>query len=378
MTEPLRILVTDDEPGMRMAVTRALRDYHVRPADVDDEVAFVVEEAATGEDALAKITGGTPPHILLLDYKLPGMSGIDVLERLPEEIAGEMLVIMITAYATLETAVTATKRGAYDFLAKPFTPEELKSVVRKAASRILLIRQARRLAEEKRQVRFQFIRVLTHELKAPLAAVEGYIQIMDNRTLGSDLGEYDKIIGRSLVRLEGMRKMIVDLLDLTRIESGEKQRVIGDVDVTDIARRSIETMLPMAEERSIAIDLHCDGPVMLPADPGEIEIICNNLISNAVKYNRDGGRVDVTIGGDGDSVELRVADTGIGMAPEDTAKLFNDFVRIKNEQTRSILGSGLGLSILKKLVQLYGGDVRVESAPGEGSTFTVTLRRGQD
>ena len=167
MTETLRILVTDDEPGMRMAVTRALRDYRVQLTDIEDEVAFVLDQAATGEEALEKITASEPPQILLLDYKLPGMSGLDVLENLPTERTEEMLTIMITAYASLETAVTATKRGAYDFLAKPFTPEELKSVIRKAASRILLIRQTRRLAEEKRQVRFQFIRVLTHELKAP-------------------------------------------------------------------------------------------------------------------------------------------------------------------------------------------------------------------
>lgn len=375
MAETLRLLVTDDELGMRMAVTRALRDYRVRVTDLEEEVTFLIDQAENGEEALEKITGPEPPQILLLDYKLPGISGLDVLESLTPERTEEMLTIMITAYASLETAVTATKRGAYDFLAKPFTPEELKNVVRKAASRIILTRQTRRLAEEKRKIRFQFIRILTHELKAPLAAVEGYLQIMDNHTLGGDLGEYDKIVDRSLVRLEGMRKMIVDLLDLTRIESGEKQRTIENVDIGDIAKRSIETMIPMAGERNITLNLDCPVRVVMPADADEIEIICNNLISNAVKYNRDNGSVDVSIVDDGDLISIKVSDTGIGMTQEDTSRLFNDFVRIKNEKTRSILGSGLGLSILKKLVQLYHGDIEVESTPDIGSTFTVKLHR---
>ena len=112
----------------------------------------------------------------------------------------------------------------------------------------------------------------------------------------------------------------------------------------------------------------------MTADRGEIEIILNNLVSNAVKYNRDGGRVDVTLAREGPAVTIRVADTGIGMTQEEAAKLFADFVRIKNAKTRNILGSGLGLSTVKKLAMLYHGDVRVESQPGVGSTFTVVLR----
>lgn len=175
--ETLRILVTDDEPGMRMAVERALRGFTTRVPDIDVDVSFTIDQAETGEQALEKILAG-PPDILLLDHKLPGMSGLDVLDRLASQDL-EMLTIMITAYASIETAVTATKRGAYDFLAKPFTPAELKGTIRKAAARLILARQARRLEHEKRQVRFQFIRVLGHELKAPLNAVSGYLQILD-------------------------------------------------------------------------------------------------------------------------------------------------------------------------------------------------------
>jgi len=371
--DTLRILVVDDEQGMRMAVARALRDFKVRLPDVDGEVCFMVEQAGTGEEALAKIEA-VQPHILLLDYKLPGISGLDVLEQVASH-KSDMLTIMITAYASIETAVTATKRGAYDFLAKPFTPDELKNVIRKASGRLILLQQARKLAEEKRKVRFQFISVLVHELKAPLAAIEGYLNIMDNHTVGDSIGDYDQIVDRCLIRLDGMRKMIIDLLDMTRIESGEKRREFIEVDIVALARQSIETVQPETGGRHITMTLHNDTPVVMTADRGEIEIILNNLITNAVKYNRDNGAVDISIADADEMVAIIVADTGIGMTQEEASRLFNDFVRIKNAKTKNILGSGLGLSTVKKIAMLYNGDVSVSSEPDVGSTFTVELKR---
>jgi len=372
MSETLKVLVVDDEPGMQTGAARALRDFTVRVPDIGEDVAFEVDHAESGEEALQRIEAD-PPCILLLDHKLPGMSGLDVLDRLADKHQ-DMLTIMITAYATLETAVDATKRGAYDFLAKPFTPAELRNVVRKATGRIVLARQARRLAQEKRRVRFEFISVLAHELKSPLAAVEGYLNIIRDRVAGDDLTAYDEMVARSLARLGGMRKLILDLLDLTRIESGQKRRELTDVDLPAVAGEVIQTLRADAEARRITVALRADGAGTLRADRGEIAIILANLLSNAIKYNRDGGRVDATCRRRGEEVVLEVADTGIGMAPEEAARLFNEFVRIKNDRTRGIPGSGLGLSIVRKLAALYGGEATVTSVPGRGSTFTVTLR----
>lgn len=365
----LRVLVVDDEPGMRTGVERSLRDYSIHVPQNNGEVRFAVDQAASAEEALEKIQAD-PPHILLLDQKLPGISGLELLERLGEKQGG-MLTVMITAYASLETAVSATKRGAYDFLAKPFTPSELKGTVRKATEYLVLQRQARQLAMEKRQLRFQFISVLAHELKAPLAAIEGYLGILLDRSAGEDPVVYDHMIHRSLLRAEGMRKLIMDLLDLTRIESGQKKRELGTVDLREVAQAAIDTVAPSAQERKITVALHAEGSTCTVADRGEMEIILNNLISNAVKYNRDEGRVDVTVACGEKGTTIAVRDTGIGMTPEESARLFNDFVRIKNDKTRNILGSGLGLSIVKKLAMLYNGEVRVASEPGVGSTFTV-------
>ena len=369
--EPLRVLVTDDEMGMRLGVLRTLRGYTVHVPDIGEEVGFVIDHAESGEEAIEKIRR-EPPDILLLDHKMPGISGLEVLEQLAG-MKTDMLTIMITAYASIETAVAATKQGAYDFLAKPFTPDELKSTIRKTAARLVLAKQARKLAEEKQQVRFEFIRVLGHELQSPLNAVGGYLEMMKDRQLGGELAAYMEIVGRSLAR---RRHAQADPRparpDANRI--GTQNRTLGPVDVAALAGAAVETVQAEAAARKIAVRVHAAGPVAMTADAREIEMLLNNLVSNAVKYNRDGGSVDVTIERCGPTVALRVADTGIGMTPEETARIFNEFVRIENERTSHILGSGLGLSLVKKIAQLYHGTAEVESRPDAGSTFTVTLQ----
>jgi signal transduction histidine kinase len=369
--DTLRVLVTDDEMGMRLGVVRTLRNFTVHVADVNETVTFLVDQAESGEEAMEKIRR-QPPDILLLDHKMPGISGLEVLDQLAD-MQTDMLTIMITAYASIETAVSATKRGAYDFLAKPFTPDELKSTIRKTAARLILAKQARKLAEEKQQVRFEFLRVLAHELKAPLNAVAGYLGLIKTRELGDQLAAYDEMIGRSLVRIDGMHKLIHDLLDLTRIESGQRNRQLVTVDLLALAQAAAETMRAEADSRNITIGIHADGAACMTADAGEIEMLMNNLLSNAVKYNRDGGSVEVTLARRDPHVVITVADTGIGMTPEEIGQVFGEFVRIKTERTSHILGSGLGLSIVDKLVRLYGGEVKVESQPDAGTTFTVVL-----
>jgi two-component system, sensor histidine kinase and response regulator len=379
MTETLNILIVDDEPGMQTGTVRALERYRPKIDNPECELAFDVHAVESAEAGLEWIDSH-PVDILLLDYKLPGMSGLDLLDKLQQRDGGdtERLTIMITAYASLETAVTATKRGAYDFLAKPFTPQELKAMVRKASGRLMLARTAHRLAEEKRRVRFEFIRVLTHELKAPLGAVEGYLHLLRDGSLEDDQAAKDKVVDRCIVRMSGLRKLIVDTLDMTRIESGEKRRELIDVDIVEVAEMVVETFQQQAVERGITVNLHADGAMAMKADRGELEIILNNLVSNSIKYNRDNGTVDVTILGDDENITLTIADSGIGMTAEEAENLFSDFVRIKNAKTRNIDGSGLGLSIIEKLAQLYDGDATVASEPDVGSTFTVVLARNAE
>jgi signal transduction histidine kinase len=373
VAELFKVLVVDDEPGMRSGVARVLNDYVVELPDVKTEIAFRVIEADTAELGL-QIIESQKPDMAILDLNLPGMSGLELLVQLVENKI-DILVIMMTAYASLETAVEATRNGAYDFLAKPFSPAELKNMVRRAAGRVLYKRQAKALAEEKKKVRFEFISILAHELKSPLAAIQGYLNIVHEKILGQELSVYDPMIERSLIRLEGMKKLIFDLLDMTRIESEQRKREFTTVNICEHARKAIETSALAAKEHNITINF--DGPenVSMAGDVLEIDIILNNLVSNAVKYNKENGKVDVNVSEDEKFVIIKVSDTGIGMKEDEMKKLFKDFVRIKNEQTRNIIGSGLGLSTLNKLVQMYDGTVDVQSEFGKGSVFTVKLSK---
>ena len=364
----VKVAMVDDEEPLCVGVHRILAKYRVHVQDVSVDASYDFAYFTAGEQFIEAVESGAQFELLLLDLKLPGMSGLDVLTELSRQNRS-ILTIMITAYATFETAVQATKLGAYDFLPKPFSPDELRYAVRKATDQLILSKEARRLAEEKRQVRFNFISVLAHELKAPLNAIEGYLKILQT----DEPPERLQMIDRSLIRLDGMKKLIFDLLDLTRIESGQKQRTFATVDLRALAKTSADLLASEAAEGGITIGLKPDGPVEMIADPSEMEIVFNNLISNAVKYNREGGSVTVDIRRADGAVKVIVADTGIGLAPEEAAKLFTEFVRIKNEDTIKVLGSGLGLSTVRKLAQLYGGDATVASTKGSGSTFTVTL-----
>jgi len=367
----LKVLVIDDEKHMCSAIGKALAQYNPEVKDTDEKISFSIDTAYTAEEAFRKIEK-MDPDIILLDYKLPDMSGLDILQKVKFD-ESECLVIMITAYASLETAVSAIKSGAFDFIAKPFSPEDLRKTVFKAVQQLILARQVRKLTEEKRKVRFQFISVLGHELKAPLNAIEGYLSLIKEKALGDDVSNYMEMIERCLIRIDGMRKLIVDLLDLTRIESGEKKRELGNFNIVDIAEESVENIKMEAEKRGIEIILQAEKEIYANCDRGEILVIFNNLISNAVKYNKDNGKVWVRIKRDDGKVNIEVEDTGIGMTKEDQKKLFKEFTRIRNEKTKHILGSGLGLAIVKKIADLYNGSVSVESEPDKGSKFKVIL-----
>lgn len=367
--EKLDVLVVDDEPGIRSGVTRILRNFSVSYPFMDDDIQFNVIEAATGEEAV-EIIKTNPPAIVLLDNKLPGIQGVEVLEFINNNHL-DILVMMITSYASLELAVKATNNGAYDFVPKPFTPQELKASMENITKHFFLRRMTRKLHKEGKIIRFKFLTVLSHELKSPLNAIEGYLKLMQEKQAGESIDDYQEMIDRSLARVKSMRNLIMDLLDLTRIDSGKRKRDLQELDLDLIAKSAIDGMTPLAVQRDVKLNLDVVDQQPLMADAEEMEIIFNNLISNAVKYNRDGGSVDCIIRSTSDEVIVKVVDTGVGIDNEDIPKLFHEFSRIKNASTRNISGSGLGLSIVKKLVDLYNGKIEVESKLGEGTTFTL-------
>ena len=366
-----KILVVDDEPGIRSGTKRILQNFKVDYPFMDESVDFEILEAATGEEAI-EIINSIQPDIVLLDNKLPGIQGVEVLEYIKQK-AFDILVVMITSYASLELAVKATRDGAFDFIPKPFTPQELRTSIENIAKQLFLKRMTQKLNKEGKQIRFQFLSVLSHELKAPLNAIDGYLHIIKEKQMGNDLTAYMEMIDRSLERIKGMRMLILDLLDLTRIESNKPVKEHEEVVLNEIARSAMDTLRPYAIQKDVNMYLNVNEKITLQADANEMQIVFNNLISNAVKYNKNGGRVDCTIKSDKDFIYIYIADTGIGIVKDDLEKIFHDFVRVKSAQTRNISGSGLGLAIVRKIVEIYNGSIDVKSKLDEGSIFTVTL-----
>jgi len=367
----LKVLVIDDEPGIRSGVTRILRDFHVTYPFMDEDYTFELIEAPTGEDGIEKIET-EKPDIILLDNKLPGIQGVDVLEYIHTK-KYDIVVAMITSYASLDVAIRATRDGATDFIPKPFTPQELKSSVENITKQLYLRRITRRLTVEGKQIRYQFLSVLSHELKAPLNAIEGYLRMMQGKEAGDRIDDYADQIDRSLQRIQGMRNLIMDLLDFTKIRLEKKEGKIRPVDLAEVAKNAMVTVQPYAIQMEVSLNLDVKSEVVINADPADMEIIFNNLVSNSVKYNKVGGKADIIIDSTENEVIISFTDSGIGIKKADIENLFTEFVRIKNEKTRNITGSGLGLSIVKKVVQLYFGTISVESTPDVGTVFTVRL-----
>ena len=366
-----KILIIDDEPGIREGTKRILQNFKVDYPFMDEHIDFEVLEAGTGKEGI-DIIDSQLSEILLLDNKLPDIQGVEVLEYVKSKHY-DIIVVMITSYASLELAVKATRDGAYDFIPKPFTPQEIRASVENITKQIFLKRMTQTLNNTGKQIRFQFLSVLSHELKAPLNAIDGYLKMIKDRQFGNNVDAYEEMLDRSMERIKGMRQLILDLLDLTKIETGKATQKLELVNMRKIVQLSVDTIRPYAIQKDVDIYINLRGNIEMRADPGEIEIILNNLISNAVKYNKTGGRVDIFVEKKDGILSITVSDTGIGLKQEDKEKIFDDFVRIKSSQTREITGSGLGLSIVKKIVDMYKGSIDVQSEPDKGTSFIISL-----
>jgi two-component system sensor histidine kinase/response regulator len=371
----LKVLVIDDEPGIRSGVSRILTSFCVNYPFMDEDYTFEVTEAATGEEGIEKIDR-EKPDIILLDNKLPGIQGVEVLEYVRNRKI-DTVIAMITSYASLDVAIKAHRYGATDFIPKPFTPQELKSSIENITKQQYLKRITHTMNQEGKKIRYQFLSVLSHELKAPLNAIEGYLRMMQEKQSGNTIEDYESHIERSLQRIQGMRNLIMDLLDFTKIRLERKEDKIENVHLSEIATRAMVTVQPYAIQMEVTMKVDVKSDSVITADPSDLEIVLNNLVSNSVKYNKVGGSSDIIIDGNEKEAILMVKDTGIGIKESDRENLFTEFARIRNEKTRNISGSGLGLSIVKKIIELYNGTISVDSIPDIGTTFTVRLPLNQ-
>ncbi len=370
-----RIVVIDDDYVMRLSCRQILT-----------KSGFEVETFEDGSRGLAGVAE-LRPSVVVVDLKLPGLSGVEVIRRV-RELDPDAVLIVITGYATVGTAVEAMQSGAYDFLPKPFKPDELRLTVGRALERRQLLKRSRELELERELMKRRFVSFVSHQLKSPVAAVHQYLAVLKRLDRSPDVeAKRREWLDRCLTRTEEMRDLIDDWLTLARAEGTGLVSVRGRVDVRPILERLVDSHEESAEAAGVSVGGDLPGrPFPVIGDRNCLMVLFENLLENAIAYTRPGGSVAVWAGEDAGEVVVEVRDTGVGIPPEARDRLFEEFYRVSRGNGRSGMGgtengksptrpegTGLGLPICKRIVTELGGRIEVESEVDVGSTFRVRL-----
>lgn len=223
-------------------------------------------------------------------------------------------------------------------------------------------------------IKSQFVSMVSHELKAPIAAVYGFLKLFNDDSITLTAEQKKEYEIRSMVRLDGLLKMVNDLLDISRIELKSVHREIKKVCLHEVISSILELFQIDINKKSLQVIFDKDESAhCINVDADEITRLFTNLISNAIKYNREQGTITIKLSMSDDYLLTTIKDSGIGLKPEEKQKLFTEFFRAKNDKTKNISGTGLGLSIVKRIVDSYSGKIEVESDYGEGTLFKVYL-----
>ena len=355
------VLVIDDEDTMRDSCTQILT-----------KDGFQAETATDGASGLEKMKA-IRPDLVLIDLKMPGISGMEVLEKI-KEIDPNIIPVVITGYATVESAVEAMKIGAYDFLPKPFSPDQLRIIIRRGLERRKLILETESLRQEKKLMEENFITMVSHQLRSPLVAIMQYYEVILGGMAGDVPEKLKEIIQKSKSRLEGLLGLINDWLDVARMDSGQIVDNLKPTSIKKIIAKVFEESQPLTQDENISLELGpCSKNDLVQGNEESLEQVFSNLIVNAIRYNTPNGKVTVSVRENADYIAVDVRDTGIGIAKEHIPFLFDQFFRVKRGEQQKVKGSGLGLSIAKKIVEAHGGSITISSELGQGSTFTVLL-----
>lgn len=357
-----RVLVVDDEEWMRDACTQILQ-----------REGFEVATAADAHTGL-KAAGACPPDLILIDLRMPGMDGMAYLKAV-KALDPDMVGIVITGYATLEAAVEAMKAGAYDFLPKPFKPDELRALVRRGLEHRRAALRVSGLLHGEARTADLYLAMLAHQFKAPLAALRQCVAVVLQGYAGDISPRARGMIEIAAQRTDQMMRFVDDWLTLSRLEEGEELQKVPDLDLVALVRKALDRVKERPESQKLLIQcLVVEDPGPIEADAGALDELFANLLDNAVRYTQPGGSVAVEVGGTDREAWVRVRDTGPGISPDDLRRIFEPFFRGKAQ--KGIPGTGLGLPIAKRIAEAHRGRIEVQTALGQGSAFKVSLPRG--
>ena len=359
-TGSAKILVIDDEEIVRESCVRILQgqDYRVKTAD-------------NGEMGLSTLKE-FQPDLVLVDLKMPGMSGFEVLEEIFAYDA-TIVTIVITGFATVSSAIEAMKKGTFDFIPKPFQPDELRLVVHRGLERRNLVLETIALRNEKEMLREHFAAIVSHELKSPLGAVQQNLYVLVDDLEEKLTEDQKEKLQRLQNRIQDLVKLINTWLRVISVDINKIKEQFEIISIIPILEQSIETVENQAIRKDITITTDIQGELgTIAGDKGSLTEAIVNLLTNSVKYSQIGGEIKVTASQANDRILIAVTDNGVGIAEEDINFIFADFYRGENlpEGERS---SGVGLTITKNIIEAHDGTIDVKSEIGKGSTFTIRL-----
>lgn len=366
------ILVVDNDPD-NLGV---LFDYL-------DSVGFKVLLVQNSENALIQAES-KKPDIILLDILMPGLDGFETCRRLKEnDKTRDIPVIFMTALSDTTDKVKGFKMGAVDYITKPFQQEEVLArvnthlTIRKLqqqleAKNALLEEQVEQLSELNAS-KDKFISMISHDLQSPFSSLRGLIQFTAENLEGynkSELGNIMDLLGNST---DNLYALIENLLTWSRIQRGVLEHCPQPIDIRDIVTQNINLFTQNAEDKQITFRNLIEERTAVYADFNMVNAVIRNLISNALKFTKSGGRVEFSAKQNGEYVEVSVTDTGIGISKEHLSKLFRIDARYKRLGTDREKGTGLGLILCKEFIEKHGGTIWIESEVDQGSTVKFTL-----
>jgi signal transduction histidine kinase/chemotaxis methyl-accepting protein methylase len=324
--------------------------------------------------------------VMLLDVQMPEMDGYEVARYARENPhTRDVPIIFLTAANQSEAAMLrGYGSGAVDYLLKPFNPTVLRSKVRVfldlAASRRSLaiamrdLEQARAQAERASRFKSQFLANMSHELRTPLNAIIGFGELLEDDQSGPLNAQQREFVQHIVSSGKHLVTLMNDILDLARIEAGRVDIRRERVNVGPLIEAARDVVRPMATKKGIDLVCDLDGPLPeAQLDPVRVKQVLYNLLSNGIKFTPAPGQVRLRASADDRQLQVSVQDTGIGIRGEDLGRLFHEFERIDPEHGPRQEGTGLGLALTRKLIELHGGTIEVTSQPGKGSTFLVSL-----
>ena len=360
MTDKAKVLIIDDEEIVLDSCADILAGEDVQ-----------IATALNGRLGLERVHEFAP-DLVFLDLKMPGISGLEVLEQVFARDP-TIVVIVITGYATVDSAVEAMKRGAFDFLPKPFTPDELRMVVRRGLEKRRLVLETLTLRREKELLRENFAAIVSHELKAPLGALQQNLFVLTQELAHALTAEQKQRLERMKVRLDDLLKLIHRWLRVISADMERIRELFRPVSLTAAISNAVECVQPQASRSNVQIEvLFTEPSPQVLGDEGTLCEALINLLSNAVKYSHTGGKVLLLAGLEGARCVIRVRDWGVGILSEDLPYIFGGFAGVRAGPGGE-KGCGLGLALTRRIVEAHDGSITAHSEPGKGSTFLIVL-----